>query len=94
MGIAHVTFNFGAWRKCRYRVDNHNIDSARTHHHVADFEGLFARIGLGDQQIFGIYAEIFSVDRVKRVLRIDKGAGAAHLLSLGDNLQRKRGFTR
>src|SRR5690606_1288920 len=49
-----------------------------------------AGVGLGNQQVLQIDAELAGIDRVERMLRIDEGADAALLLRLGDRVQRQR----
>ena len=49
-------------------------------------------VGLRDQQVVDIDAELARIDRVERVLGIDEGADAALLLGFGDGVQRQRGL--
>jgi len=62
------------------------------HQRVDDLEGLFAGVGLADQQVGQVDAELLRVLDVERVFGIDEGAGALELLHLGDDLQRQRGL--
>ena len=85
--VAHLAFDFGLGHERRDRVDDDDVDAARAHQHVGDFEPLLARIGLRDQQVADVDAELAGVDRVERVLGVDVGRGAARLLHLRDDLQ-------
>ncbi len=92
--IAHLTFKFGARDKGSNRIDDQNINRARTHQRVSDFKGLFTGIGLGNQEFVGIHTKLAGISRVKRVFGIDKRTGPAKLLGFGNRVQRQRGFTR
>ena len=61
-----------------------DVDRARAHQRVGDLERLLAGVGLGDQQLVEVDAQLAGVGRVERVLGVDEGAGAAGLLGLGD----------
>ena len=92
--VAHLALDFGPGREGGDRVDHHHVDRVGAHQHVGDFQRLLAGIGLADQQVVDVDAELGGVGRVERVLGIDEGAGAAGLLALGDGLQRQRGLAR
>ena len=62
--------------------------------HFDDFERLLAVVGLRDQQVVEVDAELLRVGRVERVLGVDERRHAAQLLRLGDDLQRERGLAR
>ena len=55
---------------------------------------LLAGVGLGDQELVGLHPQLLGIDRVKRVLGIDKGGNAAGLLHLGNKMQRNGRFPR
>ena len=75
-------------------VDDEHVDGAGAHQRLGDLERLLAGVGLGDQQIVDVDAELPGVDRVERVLGVDEGADAAALLGLGDDVQRQRRLAR
>ncbi|MFB0492244.1 hypothetical protein ABIE45_004830 [Methylobacterium sp. OAE515] len=52
--------------------------------------GLLARVGLRDQQVVEVHAELAGVDRIERVLGIHEGADTALLLGFGDRMKRQR----
>src|SRR5690606_3614417 len=92
--ITHVAFDFGLGRERRDGVDDDEINGTRTHQGISDFECLLARVGLRDEQVFEVDAQLGGVLDVERVFGVDEGAGAAKLLHFGDDLQRKRGLAR
>jgi hypothetical protein len=55
---------------------------AGAHQRVGDFQRLLAGVGLGNQQVLEIDAELAGVNGVERVLGVDEGADAAALLRL------------
>ena len=81
MRIAHLAFDFGLRRQRRDRVDDDDVDRARAHQHVGDFERLLARVGLRDEQIVDIDAELLGIRRIERVLGVDERGRAAVLLA-------------
>ena len=92
VAVAHFAFDFGSRYQRGNRVDHHHIHAAAAYQHIADFQCLFAGVGLGNQQIFYFYTELAGVNRVEGVFGIDKGADAAVFLALGDGFQAEGGF--
>ena len=90
--VAHLAFDFGARRQRRDRIDDQHVDGAGAHQRVGDLQRLLAGVGLGNQQVVEIDAELAGIDRVERVFGVDEGADAALLLRLGDDMQRQRGL--
>ena len=66
----------------------------RAHQGVGDLERLLAGVGLRDQQLVDVDAELSGVAGIERVLGVDEGADAARLLRLGDAVQGERGLAR
>ena len=93
MRCAHVAVDLLARHKRRHRVDDNDIDSARTRQRVRDGERVLAAVGLGHEQVVDVDAELLGIARVKRVLRVDERRLAARLLRLGDDVQGDRGLT-
>src|SRR5471032_651527 len=91
--IAHVAFDFGAWRQRGHRVDDDQVDAARADQRIADFQRLLTGVRLRDQQLVQVDAQLLRITDVERVFGIDEGAGATEFLHLGDGLQGQRGFT-
>src|ERR1041384_7211570 len=85
--LAHLARDLGLGGERRHGVDDDHVDRAGAHQHVGDLERLLAGVGLGDEQVFGLDAELGGVGDVERVLRVDEGGGAADLLHLGDDLE-------
>src|SRR5206468_7891169 len=92
--IAHVALDLRARDQGSNRIDDQHVERARAHQRVGDLERLLAVVGLRDEEVLGLDAELARVAHVERVLRVDEGADAAALLALGDELERERGLTR
>ena len=90
--VAHLAFELGARHQRGDRIDHQHVDRTRAHQRVGDLERLLAGIGLGNEQIVDIDAELAGIDRIERVLGIDEGADAALLLGFRQAMQRERGF--
>ena len=93
MGVTHVAFNFGAGYQCCNGVDDHDINGAGTNQHVHDFQRLLAGVGLRDQQLVDVHAQLCRVDRVQRVLGVDERCHAACLLNVRYSVQCNGGLT-
>ena len=72
VGVAHLALDLGAWHERRHRVDHDEVERARAHEHVGDLERLLAGVGLGDQELVDVHAELARVRRVERVLGVDE----------------------
>src|SRR6267154_955712 len=83
--LAHLALDLGLRGKRRYRIDHDHVDRPRAHQHVGDFQRLLAGIGLGNQQLVDLDAQLRGVLGIERILRVDKGRRATHLLRLGDH---------
>ena len=64
------------------------------HEHVGDLERLLAVVGLRDEQLVDVDADLLRVERVHRVLGVDEGAHAAELLRLGEDVVDERRLAR
>ena len=93
MAVAHFAFDFGFGHEGGYGVDNDHVYAAGTYQRVADFQGLFAGVGLREVEFFYFNAEFAGVNRVEGVFGVDKGADTAVFLALGDGFETERGFT-
>ncbi len=93
MGIAHFTVYLGLCYHGGYRVQNDNVQRARTHQSLGYFKSLLAAVGLGNKHIVNVNAKRLCVDRVESVLHVDKGYLAADFLCFRDYLQSHRCFT-
>ncbi len=92
--ITHLALDFGLRGQRGNRVDHQDVDRTGTDQHVGDFQRLLTGIRLRQQQVVHVHAQLGGVDRVQRVLGVDEGCGAAHLLAFGDGLQGQRGLAR
>ncbi len=92
--VAHLALDFRAGRERRHGVDHDDVHRARAHQGVADFQGLFAGVGLGHQQLVEVDPQLVGVGRVERVLGVDEARGAAGLLHLGHHVQGQGGLAR
>ncbi len=90
--VAHLAFDLGLGHERRDRIDDDDVDAARAHQHVGDFQRLLAGVRLRDQQVADVDAELARVDRIERVFGVDVGGDAARLLHLRDDLQAQRGL--
>ena len=72
--VAHLALELGARRQRGDRVDRDDVDRAGAHEHVGDLERLLAVVGLGDEQLVDVDADVARVERVHRVLGVDEGA--------------------
>ena len=93
-GIAHLAVEFGLGHERRHRVDDEHVDRAGADQRLGDFERLLAVVGLRDQQVVDIDAELAARSRIERVLDVDERRHAAGLLRLGDDVQRERRLAR
>ena len=94
MGVAHVALDFGAGHQCGHGVDHHDIHGAGADQHIHDFQGLLAGVGLGDQQLVDVHAQLSGVNRVEGVLGVDERGHAAGLLHISDGVQGHGSLTR
>ncbi len=92
-GVAHVAFEFGLGNERGDRVDDDHIDAAGADQRLRDFQGLLAVVGLRDQEIVHVHAELAGVDGIEGVLGVDEGGDAAQLLRFGDDVQGHGGLT-
>ena len=72
--------------------DHQHVDGAGAHQRVGDLQRLLAVVGLGDQQVLDLDAELPGVDGIERMLGVDEGADTALLLRLGQDLEGQSGL--
>ncbi len=92
--VAHLALELHARRERGNGVDRDDVHGARTHEHVGDLQRLLAVVGLGDEQLVDVHADLLRVQRVHRVLGVDEGAHASLLLSFGEDVVDQRRLTR
>ncbi len=89
MAIAHFALDFGLGHERRDRVDDDEVDRAGAHEDLHDLERLLAGIGLGDEQIFDVDAELLGVLDIERMLGIDICGHTAGSLHVGGEMERE-----
>ena len=94
MRVAHFAFQFRLRHQRRHRVDHHHVNRSGAHQRIGDFQRLFARIRLRNQEVVNIHADFLGIRRVKRVFGINKRTRPALFLRLRDNAQRQRRLAR
>ena len=87
--IAHLAFQFGAWHERSNRIDDDNVDCSASNQDFGNFQGLLAAVGLRDEEIFNVDAELARIIGVEGVLRVHEGRRSAKFLRFGDNVQRQ-----
>ena len=93
MRVADFAFDFRFRRQRRHGVDNDNVYGTRARQRVTDFQRLFAGVRLRAQQVVDVDAQLTRINRIQRVLCIDKCTGFTFTLRGGDNLQGQCRFT-
>ena len=88
--VAHLALELGPRRERGDRVDRDHVDRAGAHEHVGDLERLLAVVGLRDEQLVDVDADLPRVQRVHRVLGVDERAHPAELLGLGQDVVHQR----
>ena len=94
LGFAHFAFEFGLGNQCGHRVDDHHVHGAGAHQQIGDIQGLFAEVGLGNEQFRGVHAQTPGVVDIECVFGVDKRGRAAEFLGFGDDVQGQRGLAR
>ena len=94
MMISHVAVNFRPWHEGCHRVNNYDIQAAASHKNFRDFQSLFTKIRLGNQQIFHIHSKAFCVGGIKGMFGINKGGIPSAALGFSNYMQGKGCFSR
>ena len=92
--VTHLALDLGPRYQGSDGVDDHEVERAGPHEHVGDLERLFAGVGLGDEELVDVDAQLARVGGVERVLGVDEGRDAALALGLGDHVEGDRGLAR
>ena len=91
--VAHLPLKLHARRERGDGVDRDDVDRTGAHEHVGDLQRLLPVVGLGDEQLVDVDADLLGVERVHRVLGVDERAHAPQLLGLGEHVVDQRGLT-
>ena len=92
--VAHVAFDFRLWREGGHGVDDDDVDGRGADELVGYFEGLLAVVGLRDEQVVHVDAELGGIEAVEGVFGVDEGRDAARLLGLGNGVDGQRRLAR
>src|SRR6266850_90765 len=87
--VAHLALDLGARHECRDGVNDDEIHGTGADERVGDLEGLFAVVGLRDEELVDVHAADARPRGVEGVLGVDERGGAAALLDRGDGVQRE-----
>src|SRR6185369_13723659 len=94
MLIADIAVDLSTGYQGCDRIDDHDIDAAAPDQNLSDFQGLFAKVRLGNEQVIGIDAQPFGITGVQGMLGIDEGDIPSPSLGLGNNVQGERSLAR
>ncbi len=92
VAVAHLALDLGLGDQSRDRIDDDDVDGARTHEGVGDLQGLLAMVRLAHQELVHVDAELTGVAGIERVLCVDERRDAARLLGFGDRVEGERGL--
>ena len=88
MAVSHVAVDLRLGNQCCHGVHYNNIHSPGANHGLCDFQSLLAVIRLRNVQIINIHAYVLCIDRVKRMLRVNKSGNSAPFLDFRDHMKR------
>ncbi len=91
---SHIAFNFVFGRKRGDRVNYDDINLACAYQTLYNFERLFARVWLGNEQVTDVHSKFFGIIRIHGMFCVDIRAGATQFLRFGDDVQSERSFAR
>ena len=92
--VAHLALELGAGDEGGHRVDDQHVDRAGADEDLGDLERLLAAVGLRDEEVVDVDAQLAGVDGVERVLGVHEGGHAAAALRLGDDVEGEGGLAR
>ena len=93
MGVAHISLDLRLGNEGRHRVHNDNVYRPGTNHSLGDLQGLLPVVRLGYVEIVDVHADILGINRVQRMLRINKSRNSAPLLDLSHHVQGNRSLS-
>ena len=83
VGVTHVALDLGARHERGDRVDDDDVHAAGSDQGLGDLERLLAGVGLADQELVDVDADVLGVAGIERVLGVDEGHDAAVALRVG-----------
>ena len=84
--VAHVAVQLGLGHQRRDGVGHDDVHRVRAHQRLGDLERLLPGVGLGDQHLVDVDAELPGVPGVERVLGVDERGDAAASLRFRDHV--------
>ncbi len=93
LAVAHFAFQFSAGNEGGHGVDDDDVYRPAADEMFGDFQGLFATIGLRDEEVFGVDAQFLGIRAVEGVFGIHKGGQATLFLGFGNAVHGQGGFT-
>ncbi len=90
VAVAHLAVEFGLGHERRDRVHHQHVDGTRAHQRFGDLQRLLAVVGLRNQQVVHIDAELPGIDRIQRMLGVHEGGQAAGLCASAMTCRRDR----
>ena len=93
MRIAHFAVNFRSRNKSGNRVNNYNINRPGTNKLFGYLKRLFTVVRLRNKKRININAEIYGINRVERMLCVNKSRDSAGFLAFGNTVKREGRFT-
>ena len=93
MAVSHVSFNLLLRHQSRYRVHDHDIHRSGPHHGLRDLQSLVSAVRLGNIKLVDIHTNILCINRIQRMLCVNKPGNASLLLYFCDHMQRNGRLT-
>ena len=81
--VANLTFGLGFGHQRGDGVHHHYVDGPGRDERAGDLESLLAIVGLGDEQVVDVHAELACVNGIESMLCVEKGGRSARRLGLG-----------
>jgi len=91
--VTHLALDLRARDERGHGVDDDEVEGAGADQHVHDLQGLLTVVGLGEDQVVDVDAELLRVLGVEGVLRVHERDLATGLLGVGHGVQGQRGLT-
>ena len=86
MAVAHIPFDLLLRHQRSHRVYNDDVHRTGSHHRLGDLKRLIPAVRLRNIQFIYIHSDILRVDRVQRMLRINKARDPSTLLYFRDHM--------
>ncbi len=86
VAVAHLALDLGARRERGDRVDRDDVERARADQELGDLERLLAVVGLRDEEVVDVHADVTRILGIHRVLGVDERADPAAALRLRDHV--------